>query len=90
MQQESQGIHIDALTGAFVDEDRINDLSRTERNAQLQKGLKALQLLARPHNAGGLGPAQLPVETCPNGYQWGMGLCHPLGGNWSDTVQPYK
>ena len=84
--QDSQSIHIDALTGQFVDEDRINDLSRAERNARLQKALEALQSLARPDSAGGLGPEQTQIN-CPNGYQGGMGLCHRLG-NWQDSVQP--
>ncbi len=67
-QQDSQGIHIDALTGALVDEDRINDLSRAERNAQLQKALEALQALARSRSTGGLGSGQLPNAKCTTGY----------------------
>ena len=50
-QQDSQAIHIDALTGALVDEDRMNDLTRAERDTQLQKGLEALQSLFRPRSA---------------------------------------
>lgn len=84
--RDSQSIHIDALTGQFVDEDRINDLSRAERNARLQKAFEALQALARPNSTGGLGPEQTQTN-CPNGYQGGLGSCHRLG-NWQDSVQP--
>ncbi|MEP6547008.1 MAG: hypothetical protein ABJD53_06035 [Gammaproteobacteria bacterium] len=60
--EDSQGIHIDALTGALVDEDRINDLSRAERSAQLEKGFDALKSLTRARGsaAGQTSPGLTP------------------------------
>jgi hypothetical protein len=83
--EDSQGIHIDALTGELVDEDRINDLSRAERAAQLQKALQALQSLAQPNSPGGLGSEQTLVN-CPTGYvHYGVGRdCYPV----SNQVDP--
>ncbi|MEO8466409.1 MAG: hypothetical protein ABI640_13785 [Gammaproteobacteria bacterium] len=88
-QEDSQGIHIDALTGELVDEDRINDLSRAERQAQLQKALEALQSLARPLSAGGLGAGQTLV-VCPAGYiHYGIGRdCFPTSNQMDPaTIQ---
>ena len=87
--KDSQGIHIDALTGALVDEDRVNDLSRAERNAQLQQALEALKSLARQREgssgSGGLGPEQA-IVVCPPGYiHYGIKLdCFPT----SNTMDP--
>jgi hypothetical protein len=56
--EDSQAIHIDAGTGAYIDEDRINDLSRAARAAQLEARLQDVKRAAaalRASAAGGSG-----------------------------------
>ncbi len=69
---DSQAIHVDALTGALIDEDRINALTRAERNAQLQEGLTALKSLVS-HASGSSGSASSyaypGTTTSDNGSQ---------------------
>jgi hypothetical protein len=51
---DAQAIHVDALTGALIDEDRINTLTRAERNEQLQGALTALKtLVSRSSSSAG-------------------------------------
>ena len=89
-QEDSQAIHIDALTGELVDEDRINDLSRAERNAKLQKALEALQSLARSSSADGLGSPGPAEVVCPSGYiHYGIGHdCFPLSNQMDPAPIP--
>ena len=53
--EDSQAIHIDAITGAYIDEDRINSLSRAERAAQLDAGLAVIKAFLRAHQGGSHG-----------------------------------
>ncbi|MEO6367234.1 MAG: hypothetical protein ABIP38_04505 [Steroidobacteraceae bacterium] len=60
---DSQAIHIDAVTGSYIDEDNINDLSRAERAAQLAQGLAAIRAFLHPQQRGGGWSASLTPEA---------------------------
>lgn len=78
--EDSQGIHIDALTGALVDEDRINDISGAGRNAQLEKGFDALKSLLKARGGGQTSPRLTPGAAADSPSNGNEQACQNRGG----------